>query len=176
MFVAWPTTYTWSPKCTSTVFTETVSGNPQPSNSPDYIPAGMYITEEELEADPEGMSWFMASAFNGFWPWGTMSSVWPNQPILTTCVDNDIGPNWAAFTSTNWYTATSTRYTSTTSTPGIAQETSSSSSTGVLKTSSTSQTSEPGSITTVRILFFFPFFSSVCLGLVDLPYYEIINC
>lgn len=120
-FVAWPSTYVWTgytsltiptPTCTSGAWTETVSGNPQPSNASEMTPL-MAVDEEDLQNDPEGLTYFLATAFMGYWQWATMSALWPGQAPLTTCTDNDIGPNWAAFTSTAWYTATSTKYTNT---------------------------------------------------------------
>lgn len=73
----------------------------------------MVTDEEFLEEDPEGLTYFLATAFLGYWQWATMSALWPGQAPLTACYDDDIGPNWAAFTSTAWYTATSTKFTST---------------------------------------------------------------
>lgn len=136
-FVAWPSSYFWQPECTTGLRTETVSGNPQPSNSPDLLPAGMYIPDEEFEADPEGMGFLAASIFLGYWPWVTMSDLWPDQPPLMTCTDDDIGPNWAAFTSTAWYTVHSTMYTTgTTTESAIPKPTSSSQPTETSKTTS----------------------------------------
>lgn len=105
-----------TPACTSGLWTETVSGNPQPTDASEWTPL-MVEAGKNFEDDPEGASYFLATVFDGYWQWGTMSALWPDQPPLTTCIDTDIGPNWAAFTSTSWYTATSTQYTSTTSSP-----------------------------------------------------------
>lgn len=149
-FVVWPSTYMWSgfsymtsptPTCTAGTWTETVSGNPQPSNASEMTPL-MALFDNDLEEDPDGLTYFLATAFMGYWQWATMSELWPDQAPLTTCVDNDIGPNWAAFTATNWYTATSTRYTSTSSSLAIPKEPSSTSTIQPFQSPTTSATLE----------------------------------
>lgn len=124
-FGAWPSTYIWNgyssldsptPTCTSGRWTETVSGNPQPTDPSEWTPL-MAVAGNDFSDDPEGESYVLGTVLIGYWQWATMSALWPDQPPLTTCIDSDIGPNWAAFTSTSWYTATSTKYTSTTSSP-----------------------------------------------------------
>lgn len=139
-YVAGPT-----PTCTAGTWTETVSGNPQPSDASELTPL-MAINENDLEEDPDGLTYFLATAFMGYWQWATMSALWPGQAPLTTCVDNDIGPNWAAFTATNWYTATSTKYTSTPGSSVTPKETSSPSTTQSFEVPTPSATLETKTI------------------------------
>ncbi|KAI0202466.1 hypothetical protein F4808DRAFT_421702 [Astrocystis sublimbata] len=109
-FIFWPdhyvvekdTTTDSNGQCTG-ITTETVwvTSNPQPPSGSCPYP---FNCSSSL-TDPKGLSHTLVFDIGeSYWELKIFSSLFPDQPYLSSCDNANLGPNWGGFTQTRWYT------------------------------------------------------------------------
>ncbi|KAK5627504.1 hypothetical protein RRF57_003219 [Xylaria bambusicola] len=83
--------------------TVSIMSYPQPSTGVCYD-SHMIPCDEDVE-DTKGLFHRLVNIdVPEYWQWAAYSSLLTDQPALTSCDNEDFGPNWGAFTQTHWYT------------------------------------------------------------------------
>lgn len=60
-----------------------------------------------VDSDPRGQEFTLLRDASD-WQWSAAADYFPDQPAVTSCYAQQVGPNWAGFTQTNWYTVEAT--------------------------------------------------------------------